>query len=171
MYLVSILQILEILSIFIQNCCPSSLFNTQKQRSRPQRWFCCGCLSCSSCLSTSPLISQCLFRVGISALVMIQSLLKESRAEQLFSLILPIFSQICTGQVITHVWISWLFLCIWRMCVAWTNQVTIGKTLKISLMFYKFETPSLQLRLRSKFEMSSLPFTATKYCQQQLWNE
>lgn len=91
MYLVSILQILEIPSIFIQNYCPSSPFNTQKQRSRPQRWFCCGCLSCSSCLSTSPLISQCLFRVGISALVMIQSLFKESRAEQLFSLILPNF--------------------------------------------------------------------------------
>lgn len=71
-----------------------------------------------------PHISQWLFQVGISALVMIRSLFKEPTAEQLFSSILPILSQICTGQVFTHVWISWFFLCIWCVCVTWTNQVT-----------------------------------------------
>ena len=69
-------------------------------------------------------ISQCLFQLGISELVLIRSLFKEPGAKQLFSSILPILSQICTGQVISHVWISWLFLCIWCVCVTWTNQVT-----------------------------------------------
>lgn len=85
MYL-SILQTMEILRSFTKNCSPSSLFNIQKQRARPKKWFCCGCIVSVALAVYQPHISQCFFHVEISALVTIQSLFKESRAGQLFSL-------------------------------------------------------------------------------------